>query len=80
MALCESKRLFTNEIWRFAYEDGGGKYSPRLVKDADIRIKIPEDVWQEKYKIITEIYGFGPDSFEAKAVVREEAFWCFKQK
>lgn len=79
-SLWESGKLFSRQLYGFAYEDGGGKYPPRNIKEADICIKIPDDVWQKKYKIITGIYGFGADSFEAKATVREEAFWCFKQK
>ena len=80
MALFKSERLFVNEIWRFAYEDGGGKYLPQPVKDADIRMKLTEEIWQKKYNIITEIYGFDPDSFEAKTTPYEEAFWCFTRR
>lgn len=77
MALLESERLFSKEVWRFAYEDGGGKYLPRPDKDADLQIKLPEDIWQKKYEIITEVYGFGADSFEAKTTPHIEAFWRF---
>ena len=80
MALFKSERLFVNEIWRFAYEDGGGKYLPQPVKDADIRMKLTEEIWQKKYNIITEIYGFDPDSFEAKTTPYKEAFWCFTRR
>jgi len=77
MALWESKKLFAKEVWRFAYEDGDGKYLPRPVQDADLSIKLPDEIWQKKYDIIIDIYGFGADSFEAKTTPREEAFWCF---
>ncbi|OHB65539.1 MAG: GlcNAc-PI de-N-acetylase [Planctomycetes bacterium RBG_13_50_24] len=78
MALWKSDRLFAGQIWRFAYEDGGRKYLPRAVEDADMHIRLPEEIWQRKYDIITDIYGFGTDSFEAGTTPREEAFWCFK--
>ncbi|MHC4658218.1 MAG: PIG-L deacetylase family protein [Planctomycetota bacterium] len=78
MALCESERLSARQIWKFAYEDDGGKRLPRAVQEADVRTRLPERIWQEKYEIITKIYGFEPDSFEAKTTSREEAFWCFK--
>jgi len=78
MALWKSERLHAEQIWRFAYEDGGGKYFPRAIGDADIHIKLQEEIWQKKYDIITDIYGFNPDSFEAKTTPHEEAFWCFK--
>lgn len=79
MALWESEKLVAEEIWRFAYEDGDGKYLPRPVQDADIYLELPEEIWQRKYEIITQIYGFRPDSFEAKTAPRDEAFWYFKQ-
>jgi hypothetical protein len=34
-------------------------------------------IWQKKYDIITRIYGFAEDSFEAKTTPRLEAFWRF---
>ncbi len=80
MALWESERLFAKQIWRFAYEDGGGKYLPRPVKDADLQIELPEETWQKKYGIITKVYGFSEDSFEAKTTPRKEAFWCFRRR
>jgi hypothetical protein len=79
-ALWSTGRMSARQVWRFAYEDGGGLYLPRAVQDADVRIELPNEIWQRKYDIITEIYGFAPDSFEAKTVPRQEAFWCFKRK
>jgi LmbE family N-acetylglucosaminyl deacetylase len=78
MALWKSERLSAGQIWRFAYEDDDRKHLPRAVEDADMHIKLAEEIWQKKYDIITNIYGFGPDSFEARTTPREEAFWCFK--
>jgi LmbE family N-acetylglucosaminyl deacetylase len=78
VTLWENGKLFAKEIWRFAYEDGDGRYLPKAVQDADLKIKLPNGIWQKKYDIITKIYGFVPDSFEAKAAPRKEAFRCFK--
>jgi len=75
--LWKSGKLSARQMWMFAYEDGGGKKLPAPIRDADLSVKLSDDVWQKKYYIITKIYGFGPDSFEAKAAGREEAFWCF---
>ncbi|MFC1676724.1 PIG-L deacetylase family protein [Planctomycetota bacterium] len=80
MALLENEKLFAKDIWRFAYEDGDGKYLPRAAKDADLKKKLPNKIWQKKYDIITKIYGFVPDSFEAKTTPRKEAFWCVEAK
>ena len=78
LTLWRSGELSARQIWMFAYEDGGGKYLPQPVRDVDIHIKMPEEIWQKKYYIITKIYGFGTDSFEAKTTPKEEAFWCFR--
>jgi LmbE family N-acetylglucosaminyl deacetylase len=76
--LWKTERLGAKQIWSFAYEDGGQKYLPRAEKSADLQIELPEYIWQKKYKIITEIYGFSKDSFEARTTPRREAFWCFR--
>lgn len=80
-AVCElwkSGRLPARQMWMFAYEDGGGKKLPEPIREADLSVKLSDDIWRKKYNIITKIYGFGPDSFEVKAAGREEAFWCFE--
>jgi len=79
VALWESERLFAKQIWRFAYEDGGGKYPSRPIPDADVFVRLPEEIWEKKYNIITNIYGFVPESFEAKVTGRKETFWCFRR-
>ena len=76
-ALRESGALSVKELWMFAYEDGGGNYLPRPIDDADFTIQLPGEIWRKKYDIITNVYGFDPDSFEAKTAPKKEAFWCF---
>jgi hypothetical protein len=75
MALRESGRLTVREVWMFAYEDGGRKHLPKAVADADVYFHLPQETWEEKYRIIREVYGFGAESFEAKTTPKEEAFW-----
>jgi len=70
-------RLRAGALWMFAYEDGGGRYLPRAAAGAHRAVELPEDVWKRKQSIITDVYGFAPDSFEARATPRREAFWCF---
>jgi hypothetical protein len=41
-------------------------------------IRLPQDIWEKKYRIVTETYGFGPDSFEARTTPKDEAFWAMK--
>ena len=76
-ALRGSGALLTKELWMFAYEDGCGKYLPRPIENADFKITLPSEIWHKKYDIIRNVYGFSPDSFEAKTAPKQEAFWCF---
>ncbi len=80
LALWKAGKLKAGQIWQFAYEDGGGEYLPRAVQDADSKILLADEIWQRKYQIITDIYGFGTDSFEAKTTPCEEAFWCLRMQ
>lgn len=75
MALREGGRLMAKEVWMFAYEDGGKKYLPRPIPDADIYLRLPQGIWQRKYEILRDLYGFAEDSFEARTTPKEEAFW-----
>jgi len=70
-------KISTNELWIFAYEDGQKRYLPRPVKTAPVYTILPEDIWQKKYSIITETYGFEKNGFEAETTPRAEAFWRF---
>jgi len=75
LALRDMQRISTGDIWMFAYEDGGGKYLPRPAANSDVCIRLPRDIWQRKYEIVTEVYGRAPDSFEARTTPKEETFW-----
>ncbi|QAA83080.1 PIG-L family deacetylase [Aequorivita sp. H23M31] len=72
------KKLSTKELWVFAYEDGKKEYYPRAMVTADIQLMLPEEIWKEKYQIITEIYGFEKTGFEASTTPKIEAFLQFK--
>ncbi len=78
--LIKDDHLFTDQLWQFAYEDGNRTYLPRPAHDADIKTQLPDEIWQQKYRIITDIYGFDEDSFEAKTTPVTEAFRRFNTK
>jgi LmbE family N-acetylglucosaminyl deacetylase len=80
LSLWESGDIVAPELWRFAYEDGDGKYLPRAIGDADFMTTLPHDIWQQKHDIITQTYGFAADSAEAQAAPKQEAFWCFRAR
>jgi hypothetical protein len=79
MSLWKDRELRAGQLWTFAYEDGEKKYLPRAIQGADIIHKLPEEIFERKKRIISEIYGFAPDSFEAKTTPPIEAFWRFGQ-
>lgn len=78
LELWKTNRLTAGQLWTFAYEDGNREYLPRAIKDADLKFQLNKDIWRKKYDIITGIYGFNKDSFEAKTTPKKEAFRCFK--
>jgi len=67
----------TDRLWVFAYEDGDRAYLPRVREDADRRDVLTHNVWLEKRRLITDVYGYGLESWEAKSTPREEGFSCF---
>jgi len=75
--LWRSGIIDTSRLWMFAYEDGDRAYLPRVRADADRREVLREEVWIEKRRLITDLYGFGAESWEAQTTPREEGFWCF---
>jgi LmbE family N-acetylglucosaminyl deacetylase len=77
ITLWQAGQLSTDELWTFAYEDGGNHYLPRPIKMAPIYNVLPEQTWRKKYRIITKTYGFGQDSFEAQTTPQAESFWQF---
>lgn len=78
-ALWRGGRVQARALWQFAYEDGGGAYAPRPQKGASLQLDLPDAVWHQKYEIITALYGFDEDSWEARATTRAEAFDCFAE-
>jgi len=73
-ALWERGEVRAGELWLFAYEDGGGLYLPRAATDAHLTERLPDEVWRQKSEIIGGIYGFAPESLEARMNPRQEAF------
>jgi LmbE family N-acetylglucosaminyl deacetylase len=69
--------ITTDELWTFAYEDGDKAYYPRPVKSANSYDELSKNIWDTKYNIITDTYGFEDNSWEAKTTPKGEAFWQF---
>jgi len=77
LRLWRQGRLPARRIWLFAYDDQAGRRTPQADENAHRLVTLPEEVWRAKYRLITEIYGFGADGFEARTAPRREGFWCF---
>jgi LmbE family N-acetylglucosaminyl deacetylase len=77
ITLWQKGKISADELWAFAYEDGGKQYLPRPIKTAMVYRALPETIWRKKYDIITTLYGFQEDGFEARTTPRAEAFWQF---
>lgn len=69
--------LRAGRLWQFAYEDDGGACFPKPRKNASFHLHLSDALWTRKYQLITRVYGFGVDSWEARAVTRTEAFQTF---
>lgn len=76
--LWETGRISTKNMWLFAYEDCNGRYLPKPIQSANIYRPLSDKTWKDKLRIITEIYGFGSDSWETLTTPSAEAFWQFK--
>jgi LmbE family N-acetylglucosaminyl deacetylase len=80
MDLWDEGKISSQELLLFAYEDQNKQYYPKAIPLAAIQLTLPAEIWQKKYEIITQIYDFTPDSWEAKTTPRTEAFWRFTNK
>lgn len=76
--LWATKKLQTQQLWTFAYEDGMRTYYPQPLKHADSFETLPPNIWAIKYDIMTRIYGFDKSSWEAQATPKTEAFMQFE--
>ena len=72
-----TNKIVCKKLRIFAYEDGGKAYYPKAVKKAAIYHVLTKRIWLRKYSILTEIYGFEKDSWEAQTTPKAESFWQF---
>lgn len=70
-------KIHATALWNFAYEDGNRAYYPKAITKGTFLFTPDQENWKKKYKIMTEIYGFTTDSWEANTTPEEEAFWQF---
>lgn len=78
LKLWQNKKISADELWTFAYEDGENAYFPKAIVDAHLYQMLTEEIWLQKFKIMTEVYGFEKKSWETETTPLAEAFWHFK--
>jgi LmbE family N-acetylglucosaminyl deacetylase len=71
--------LELGELRLFAYSDARGRHDPAALETANNLVRLPERVFEEKLRIITELYGFPADGWEARVCPHSEAFWCYRE-
>jgi len=76
-ALWRTGEVPARGLWWFAYHDNGGTILPYAHPEAHLLVALPHRIWQQKYALIHDTYGFAVDSWEARVTPRREAFWCF---
>lgn len=72
-----SAELQASHFWMFAYQDRGRQTLPMARSDATRIYTLPQSIWNEKYSLMTDFYGFSQESWEARTTPKQEAFWCF---
>jgi len=68
---------WAGSLWLFAYRDTGPGTVPLPDATADLHYYLDPSLYARKTQIITGVYGFAPDSWEARAVSQVEAFRRF---
>ncbi|MGE5250019.1 MAG: PIG-L family deacetylase [Bacteroidota bacterium] len=75
--LWEAQKISSSGLCMFAYDDDQGRRLPQAIRSAHRVEALPPPLSKEKYWMITEVYGFQPETWEARTTPRTEAFWCF---
>ena len=74
MRLAGGGGLSCRELWTFACVCDARTGQCTARSDSDIRVALTDGQLAEKKRIVHEMYGYGPDSFEVKACVSPEGF------
>lgn len=75
ISLWQNGKIVARQLRLFAYGNAVAGSCPVSIAGADLTIALSKRIWQRKYFIITEIYGFSSDSWEALTTPKSESFW-----
>jgi LmbE family N-acetylglucosaminyl deacetylase len=81
--LIKKNKLTCSKVFYFSYLPGGIKWRddsdlkiPIANSKSNTRVFLDEDALQKKINLITSVYGFTPESFEALSCGSRETFIC----
>jgi len=77
VAMWQRGEISVREMWLFAYEDAAGRCLPQASEEAIQRTTLSGATWEQKRRILLELYGFSVDSWEVRVTPRVEGFFCF---
>lgn len=75
--LWASGGLRAGQFWAFAYSDADRTHLPLADPGAPLYFRLSPGLWERKYNIVTSIYGFDENSWEAQTTPKNEAFRQF---
>jgi LmbE family N-acetylglucosaminyl deacetylase len=75
VSLFRERRIEADELKLFAYRDEGPGSLPRVAPDAHEQSMLSPETFERKLHVMTELYGFDPTSWEARATPRVEGFY-----
>lgn len=78
LSLWKDARIKTKEMKLFAYQDQQGEFLPQVSADADELHTLTDATFARKYHMVTDIYGFEKQSWEARATPTSEGFYRFE--
>ena len=77
VAMWQTGEIATRGLWLFAYDDAGGGCLPHASEQASWRNTLGSTIWEQKRRILIDLYGFGVDSWEVRVTPQAEGFFCF---
>lgn len=75
VSLWKGGAIDVDELKLFAYDDEGGTAAPRICADADERHPLDPATFTRKLYLVTDLYGFSLESWEARATPATEGFY-----
>lgn len=80
VSLWTDRQLEVGRMMLFAYDDQAGARLPRAKTNADESLALDAETLSRKRHIITNIYGFDQQSWEARTTPEVEAFNVFTER